>query len=171
MTITATLVVGSDGSTSQSGNSRQISTPEDRQRFLALHRSADAIIVGGKTIEADPYAGARCPVYVFTQNKEKTFSAPFLTVHTDANNNLSKALTEISERHPHVVIESGQRLLLALIETGLVEYLELSITPITNGENAIDIDSLLKKFVIIEDVTINATRLLKCRYQGNATDR
>lgn len=170
MTVTATLVIGRDGSTAKSGNSRLLSTPEDRQRFLELHRSADAIIVGSRTIESDPYAASKCPVYVFTRNSNKTFPAQFRKMLIDEKNDLTSALRKIKSIHSNTVIEAGPTLLLALIETGLVDFLHLSVTPITGGENSIDVEALLSRFNVEEDKTLHGTRLLKCGYKGHSTN-
>jgi riboflavin biosynthesis pyrimidine reductase len=62
--IIATLVVGSDGSTSKDGSSRGVSSSADRSRFLERRRSVDAILIGGNTARNEPYRKTPVPVVV-----------------------------------------------------------------------------------------------------------
>ncbi|MEY4970349.1 MAG: hypothetical protein RLZZ277_580, partial [Actinomycetota bacterium] len=69
-----------------------------------------------------------------------------------------------------IVVEAGGQLLLAMVNAGVIDQLELSISPINGDGNFIEKDHLLKNFTIISDEEIDGTRLLQCRYQGNSTD-
>ena len=55
MAVFASLVVGSDGSTTKGGNSRGITSGVDRTAFLSRRRSADFLLIGGETARAEPY--------------------------------------------------------------------------------------------------------------------
>lgn len=70
-----------------------------------------------------------------------------------------------------IVIEAGPQLLTTMIDAGVVDVLQLSISPIKGDGNFIDLDSLLNKFVIDSDEIIEGTRLLQCRYNSNAANR
>lgn len=68
MSVVATLVVGSDGSTSKESRSAGISSPEDRQAFLKRRREVDVIIVGGNTARHEPYNRTPVPLVVISRS-------------------------------------------------------------------------------------------------------
>lgn len=84
---------------------------------------------------------------------------------------LNEIVTLIDERiEGNIVVESGPLLLMALVQEGCIDYLELSITPIEGDGDFIDVDELLTHFTIEEDKIIDGTRLLKCRDKSNTTN-
>jgi dihydrofolate reductase len=68
MTVTVTLVVGADGSTSKNGNSAGVSNMVDRSAFLTRRRTADCILIGGATARVEPYHRTPVPVVVISRN-------------------------------------------------------------------------------------------------------
>lgn len=70
-----------------------------------------------------------------------------------------------------IVVEAGPNLLMALIEEGVVDILELSISPIEGDGNFIDVEKLLKNFEVERDEVVDGTRLLSCRNQSNTSNR
>ena len=171
MTIIASLVVGSDGSTSLRGNSAALSTQADRSRFLLMHRGAGAIIIGSSTAQADPYRAQKCPVYVFSRRADADISAPLILVHTPDDDAINNAVQRIqAENKSPVVVEAGPSLLLKLINLGLIDSLQLSISPLSGGEHRITIDDLLAQFSIVKREVVDGTELLECRYKGNSTN-
>ena len=68
MSVVATLVVGSDGSTSKESRSAGISSPEDRKAFLQRRREVDVIIVGGNTARHEPYNRTPVPLVVISRS-------------------------------------------------------------------------------------------------------
>jgi dihydrofolate reductase len=84
--------------------------------------------------------------------------------------NLAEEVRRIAERVTgDVIIESGVALLLPLIEVGAVDQLALSISPVAGDGDFIDVAKLLSHFSVVKDDTIDGTRLLECRYNGNST--
>jgi hypothetical protein len=71
MALIASLAVGTNRATTLRGSSRGISTPADRNRFLALHRSAGAIITGKESAAVEDYAKTRVPIFIFTRSPER----------------------------------------------------------------------------------------------------
>jgi riboflavin biosynthesis pyrimidine reductase len=69
-----------------------------------------------------------------------------------------------------IVVEAGPQLLRALVDSGLVEILQLSLSPINGDEHFIDVESFLKNFSIESDESIDGTRLLQCRYRGDSAN-
>ena len=75
MSVVATLVVGSDGSTSKESRSAGISSPEDRKAFLQRRREVDVIIVGGNTARHEPYNRTPVPLVVISRSLVIQFRA------------------------------------------------------------------------------------------------
>lgn len=170
-TVIATLVVGADGSTSRDGSSSGLSTPADRQRFLALHRSATAIIIGRNTAIRDSYSETHVPVYVLSREYSESLGPNFRHVLVPDTSSLIHQVNEIATSHSTpIVVEAGPRLLMPLIECGVIDRLELSIVPCTPQENQIDVEALLQNFTIESDLLLDDTRLLECRYKRDASN-
>jgi riboflavin biosynthesis pyrimidine reductase len=51
-------------------------------------------------------------------------------------------------------------LLLEFLNAGLIDQLEISITPITGGEHLIDLNEALRGFEIVEDRKVDETRFV-----------
>jgi riboflavin biosynthesis pyrimidine reductase len=171
MTVTASFVVGRNNASTLGGLSSPLSTPEDRDRFLARHRSAGAFIIGKESAAVENYSATHVPIFVFSRNSAALNFAHPLMQQITVDRNLAEITRIIDARIPgEIVVEAGARLLLAFIEAGVVDYLELSRTPIDGDGHFVDVDHLLSKFEIEEDRILNGTQLLKCRYEGDATN-
>jgi riboflavin biosynthesis pyrimidine reductase len=161
--IIATLVVGSDGSTTKDGSSRGVSSSTDRTRFLARRRSVDAILIGGNTARTEPYHKPPVPVVVVS-----TSMANALADNRQAywwNASPSVAIERARRLFGQtILIEAGQSIILELISLNMIDRLELSVTPVTGGEDRIDIKELLSHFTSVsnesegETVFYTATR-------------
>lgn len=85
--------------------------------------------------------------------------------------NLGEIAQLIDLRIPgDIVVEAGISLLKALIDLHVIEILELSVSPIEGDGDFIDLEELLSQFEIVDEEVIDGTRLLKCRYKGDAAD-
>ena len=87
----------------------------------------------------------------------------------------SEDLGEISRRIDQridgdIVVEAGASLLTALINVGVIDEWELSISPIEGDGDFIDFESLLAKFDVSEELVADGTRLLQCRYKGDSAN-
>ena len=69
--IELSLVIGADGSLVKKGSSREISSTADRQRFLALRRGFDAIVIGGQTARMEPYERTPIPLIILSRSLAK----------------------------------------------------------------------------------------------------
>lgn len=171
MALIASLVVGANNATTLDGASTTLSTPPDRTRFLALHRSAGAIIIGKESAKTEDYSKTNVPIFIFSRLSEKlNLSHPQMQQIT-VGGNLAEVTRGIDQRiNGDVVIEAGPQLLAALVKAGVVDVMQLSITPINGDGNFIDLEKLMNNFDVESEDVIEGTRLLQCRYNGNATN-
>ena len=159
MTVTVTLVAGSDGSTSKGGNSAGVSSAADRTSFLARRRSADCILIGGNTARTEPYQRTPVPVVVISRS----------LINPLANNRLAhcwnltpvKALDRaIKTFGPNVHVEAGASIIDELLSAGRVDALELSITEVSGGEDKVDLAKLLSYFSQQSEKIVDGTRFI-----------
>jgi len=162
MTVTVTLVAGSDGSTSKGGNSAGVSSAADRTSFLARRRAADCILIGGNTARTEPYQRTPVPVVVISKS----------LINPLANNRLAhgwnltpvKALDRaIKTFGPNVHVEAGASIIDELLSAGRVDALELSITEVSGGEDTVDLAKLLSYFSQQSEKTVDGTRFISAR--------
>mgnify|MGYP000231577660 CR=1 FL=1 len=159
MTVTVTLVVGADGSTSKNGNSAGVSTAADRTAFLARRRLADCILIGGNTARTEPYHRTPVPVIVLS----KSLINPLADNRLAHCWNLSpvKAIEKAAATFGNNIhVEAGIRIIQELISANLVDALELSITQVTGGEDVIDISDLLAHFPHQSEKSESGTRFI-----------
>jgi riboflavin biosynthesis pyrimidine reductase len=159
MTVTVTLVAGSDGSTSKGGNSAGVSSAADRTSFLARRRAADCILIGGNTARTEPYQRTPVPVVVISKS----------LINPLANNRLAhcwnltpvKALDRaIKTFGPNVHVEAGASIIDELLSAGRVDTLELSITEVLDGEDKVDLAKLLSYFSQQSEKAVDGTRFI-----------
>lgn len=171
MAVIASLVIGENGATTVGGISTPLSSPADRERFIARHRSAAAFIIGKNSARIESYSKSNVPIFIFSRNNEHLhFDHPNMQQVT-VDRNL-REITELIDLRidGDIVVEAGIGLLIPMIEVGAIDILELSITPISGDGNFVDVEGLLNRFEIAKDVVIDGTRLLECRYNRNASN-
>ena len=145
MPVIASLVVGSDGSTSKDGRSAGVSSAADRRAFLARRRSADALLIGGNTARNEPYQKTPVPVVIVSKSMLNPLSNNRLAHwwNCDPIEALEGAQRLFGQT---VVIESGVTIIEELIAAKKVDRLELSVTQVSGGEDVVDYQVLLNKF-------------------------
>ena len=155
----ATLVLGQDGSSTYSGNSLGLSTDADRARFLTRRRSADCILTGGKTARAEGYAST--PVALVILSRSEEIIRPENPLAKQWNHSIADAIAEIhSQFGDAIMIEGGVNFLKAALEAGVVDQVELSITPITGGENKFKWKSLTNDFKVVKEEELIDTKFI-----------
>lgn len=171
MAVIASFLLGANGASTLGGKSSPLSTPADRVRFLARHRSAGAFIIGKQSAEIESYERTSQPIFVFTRTLEALHFPHPLMQQVSVERNLAEMTRRIDQRiEGDIVVEAGGQLLLAMIEVGAIDLLELTISPINGDGHFIARDQLLRNFTIISDEDVAGTRLLQCRYNGNSSD-
>jgi len=156
MSTAASLVVGSDGSTSKGGTSQGVSSSADRAIFLQRRSLADAIIIGGNTARTEPYARTPVPLVVISRSVENplTANAKAHIWSTTPAEAISRARDAFG---PNILIEAGPSLILELLNDKLIDDLYLSVTPEINGENPIDWKALLLLFPYSQKSEVEGT--------------
>ena len=161
MSVTATLVIGADGSSSLLGSSEGITSPEDRRQFLARRRQSDVILIGGKTALHERYRRTPVPLVVISHTYPAVVGQNPLAHWW--NLSPTEAIKRASEEFgPSVFIEGGATMLRELLSIGAIMQFDLSITPATGGENRVDASELLSHFKRITRSEVNGTIFYRC---------
>jgi len=157
--VAANLVVGSDGSTTLAGNSAGLSTSADRRRFHVLRKGFNAILIGGNTAAHEPYATTPLPLIVLS-TRPLSGQAAKNPQAIAWNKPMPDAISDATNTYGRVLIEAGPSFLREAITTGLVSDLYLTISPISGGENRIDLTQLTSSFEEISRESIEGTLFL-----------
>jgi riboflavin biosynthesis pyrimidine reductase len=150
--VIANLIVGRDGSTCKNGSSIGLSTPADRKLFHQLRNGSSAILIGGNTARREPYKKTVIPLYIITHSKLRLQPKNQLAkqLNLDPQTAINYILDKIADQpSAQLLIEAGPKLLLELIQIGLVDKLYLTINKNLNGENKIDLNQLTASFKLI----------------------
>ena len=145
MSIVATLVVGSDGSTSKESRSAGVSSVADRQVFLQRRREVDCIIIGGNTARHEPYNRTPVPLVVISRSLVNPVQGNHLALLWNCSTvqAVEKARKQFGDK---ILIEGGITMINELIDHGVIDQLELSVTPASGGDERIDWKELLARF-------------------------
>ena len=154
--------MGQDGSTSKDGSSAGVSTNTDRERFLKRRREFDCIIIGGNTARNERYSFTPCPLVVISRNPSNVLISNPNAVwwNMEPKLALEKARREFG---PDVLIEAGPVLLNQFLNEGLVDQIEISVTPITGGADLINLNDALRGFEITNDEIVEDTRFVTAK--------
>lgn len=156
MSTVASLVVGRDGSTSKGNSSNGVSSDADRSAFLIRRRKVDCILIGGNTARHEPYKQTPVPLIILSRSHINPVAG------NDMSHlwNLSPAQALIKAKElfgEKILIEAGTSIIIELIDQGLVDQLDLSVTSVTGGDKPIDWQALLNKFAHYTVTTVNDT--------------
>jgi riboflavin biosynthesis pyrimidine reductase len=162
MAVFASLVVGSDGSTSKGGNSRGITTGADRTAFLSRRRSADFLLIGGQTARTEPYHRTPVPVVVASRSMINALADNRLAHWWNLSPTaaLAKGVKKFGE---NVLVESGASFIDDLLLNKALDGIYLSITEVTGGENHIDIAALMSNFIEVNRQVIEGTQFIEAK--------
>lgn len=121
--IELSLVIGADGSLVKNGSSREISSTVDRQRFLALRRGFDAIIIGGQTARLEPYERTPVPLIILSRSMAEHVNPNAVIWQCAPTEAIVRAVKEFGS---HILIEGGPRMFRELMP--LIRTIHLTIT-------------------------------------------
>ena len=102
--IELSLVIGADGSLTKNGSSREISSTTDRQRFLALRREFDVIMIGGGTARSEPYERTPVPLIVLSRSLTKHTNPKAVLWQSSPRDAIARAVQEFG---PRILVEGG----------------------------------------------------------------
>lgn len=163
MAVIATLVVGKNGSATGNHSSREVTSPQDRARFLERRRQFDCLLIGGNTARTEPYLKTPVPVVIISHSPEN-----FLSANPQAfwwNLNLEEALIRAKEEFgDDILIEAGPAIITEAIEKGLVDQFELSITENLGTGNHFDYERALAQATHISEEQIEDTTFITASY-------
>ena len=156
MSVVATLVVGSDGSTSKESRSAGVSSPADRQVFLQRRREVDCIIVGGNTARHEPYNRTPVPLIVISRSLVNPVQGNHLAHFWNCSPKqaVEKAQKQFGDK---ILIEGGVTMINELIDQSIIDELELSVTPASGGQDRVDWKGLIAKFAHCESREVDGT--------------
>lgn len=156
MTVTATLVVGKDGSTHKGGRSSGVASKADQKVFLERRRHTDCIIIGGNTARTEPYQRTPAPVVVVSNSMVNTLANNRQAYwwNTSPLEAIDRAKRLFGE---NILIEAGPSILIPLAEGGHIDRLELSVTDVEGGEDPIDYKALLALFSTVTEDVVDQT--------------
>jgi len=139
VSIIATIVVGTDGSSSIGGSSTEVTSADDRATFLQRRRLVDCIIIGGNTARNEPYIKTPVPLVIVSRQEHPNLPAAHVW-NLDPKDALDRARKEFGE---NILIEGGASFISYLFEKNLVDVLELSVTSATGGADIFDYEKYL----------------------------
>jgi riboflavin biosynthesis pyrimidine reductase len=126
--IELSLVIGADGSLTRNGSSREISSTTDRQRFLALRRECDVIMIGGSTARSEPYERTPVPLIILSRLLTEHANPKAVIWQSAPREAIARAVKEFGT---HILIEGGPRLFRELLP--VITRIHLTITD-KNGD-------------------------------------
>ena len=156
MSVVATLVVGSDGSTSKESRSAGVSSPADRHVFLQRRREVDCIIVGGNTARHEPYNRTPVPLIVISRSLVNPVQGNHLAHFWNCSpaQAVEKAQKQFGDK---ILIEGGVTMISELIDQSIIDELELSVTPASGGQDRVDWKGLIAKFAHCKSREVDGT--------------
>ena len=139
------MIVGKSGATTVAGSSIGLSNDEDRKRFKQLREESDLIIIGGNTARHEPYNRTPVPLVVISRSLVNPVQGNHLALLWNCSpaQAVEKARRQFGEK---ILIEGGISMINELIDHGVIDQLELSVTPASGGDERIDWKELLAKF-------------------------
>ena len=161
MSVTATIVVGVDGSSTIDGSSAKVTSNADRASFLQRRRTVDCIIVGGNTARNEPYAKTPVPLVIISRQPHPNL--PHAQVwNMDPKDAVIKALAEFGE---HILIEGGAAFISHLIDNRVVDVLELSVTAASGGSDIFDYEKFLSLSKSVEKKIESDTTFYSAKFK------
>lgn len=162
MAVYATLVIGSDGSTSKNGTSREIASGADRSEFLARRREVDFILIGGQTARCEPYHRTPVPVVVASRSMINSLADNRNAYWWNCTplEALERGMKKFGD---NVLVEAGASIIFELIQARALDGIYLSVTPQSGGDEKIDYRQLIENFSEISTRNFEDTKFIEAK--------
>jgi riboflavin biosynthesis pyrimidine reductase len=162
MAVYATLVIGSDGSTSKNGTSREIASGADRSEFLARRREVDFILIGGQTARCEPYHRTPVPVVVASRSMINSLADNRNAYWWNCTplEALERGMKKFGD---NVLVEAGASIIFELIQARALDGIYLSVTPQSGGVEKIDYRQLIENFSEISMRNFEDTKFIEAK--------
>jgi riboflavin biosynthesis pyrimidine reductase len=160
MSIIATLVIGSDGSSSKDGSSSSVTSSADRENFLKRRRLVDCIIIGGNTARSEPYSKTPAPLVVVSRQEHPQLPDAHVW-DCDPRDALVRASKEFGE---NILIEGGTSFISFLLDHHAIDTLELSVTSASGGSDVFNSAKYLAEAESIEEKMIDGTTFYTAKF-------
>jgi riboflavin biosynthesis pyrimidine reductase len=161
MSVTATIVVGTDGCTSLDGSSTQVTSDADRQNFLKRRRLVDCIIIGGNTARNEPYVKTPVPLVVISRQPHPNLPAAHVW-NVDPCDGVIRAAKEFGK---NILIEGGASFISYLLDKNVIDSLELSLTPARGGADIFDFAKYLARADSLDEKNVDGTIFYTARFK------
>jgi riboflavin biosynthesis pyrimidine reductase len=134
----AVMVTSVDGRATVSGRVGELTGSADQQLLLGAREHAAAVVVGGRTVRAEGYAGLLGDDAKARRQARDLPPEPELVVFTRASPSPPELWRELRERHPEqlIVCEGGPTVLGLIVEHRLLDQLVLCLSPQIVGDDA-----------------------------------
>ena len=158
--VSASLIVGIDGSTTANGSSIGLSNDEDRQRFHQLRGESDLILIGGNTARREPYKRTPIPLYILTHTKVRL--QPKNQLAKQFSLSIKEMISEIGNKFEggkeviNLLVEAGPGLLTQMISDSLIDLFYLTVNLELTGDNQISISDLTRSFELVENEIVGS---------------
>lgn len=133
----------------------------DRQRFLIRRRASDCLIIGGNTARSEGYQKTPVPLVILSRSLPDLISQNPLA-HWWAIPPADAVVRARAQFGDEILIEAGISIITELLDLGVIDQLELSVTQASGGENRIAINQLFKYFTDINKTQIDDTIFYSC---------
>lgn len=161
MSIIATIVVGTDGSSSIGGSSTEVTSAADRATFLQRRRLVDCIIIGGNTARNEPYLKTPVPLVIVSRQEHPNLPAAHVW-NLDPKDALDRARKEFGE---NILIEGGASFISYMLEKNLIDVLELSVTSATGGADNFDYEKFLSLAQSVSKKVVSDTTFYSAEFK------
>jgi riboflavin biosynthesis pyrimidine reductase len=152
MPVIANLIVGINGATTIAGRSGPMSDTDDRQRFHELRKRADAIVIGGATSRAEPYASTPVPLIVISHELLIPGSAQRNPLARLSSGTILQTLAQYSSEFSTILIEAGAGLLEEALRAHLVDELYLTRVEKSGDAPFFTVDPLTCGLILSENI-------------------
>ena len=190
--VTANFVSSVDGAVSVDGRSAGLGSPADKQIFGLGRQLADVVMVGAGTVLIEGYRPAQLPIAVVTARGTLTPDLPLFAdaakppivitcasaqlpplpaeviIAGDDEVDLKVAVAELAARGLHKInLEGGPRLFGTMVAEGLVDALNLTVSPLlaVGDSSRIAHGTVIPPVDLTLESVLRADDVLLLRYQ------